>query len=461
MDIVGTFAILKLAVGPSSSHTLGPFLAARDFRRRLEAERPAVGARVRVHLFGSLALTGRGHLTDLAVTAGLAGCELDTEPPADLRAIAQEVRQHGRILAGGVAVGFRPEDDVVFDVQRRELPHPNTLRLELLDADGRVLAESEYRSIGGGRIAGGGSEEASPQAPVTAHPSLSRVIDDCLEQGIGLAAYVRERERAFGGLDTPAVDARLARLWAAMTGAIDAGLQAEGVLPGRLKLPRRAAEMFASFQRNIRHWRVLPQEVTLAAVYAIAVAEQNAAGGRVVTAPTCGSAGVVPAVLRMLQERFRLADEAIFDALLVAALVGGVVAANASIAGAEVGCQGEVGTASAMAAAAACHLLGGTVLQVESAAEMALEHHLGLTCDPVQGLVQIPCIERNAVGAVTALNAANLALLSSGAHRISFDQVVATMKQVGQDMSAKYKETALGGLAAADNATARRPGADV
>ncbi len=245
-----------------------------------------------------------------------------------------------------------------------------------------------------------------------------------------------------------------------MTGAIDAGLQAEGVLPGRLKLPRRAAEMFTSFQRNIRHWRVLPQEVTLAAVYAIAVAEQNAAGGRVVTAPTCGSAGVVPAVLRMLQERFRLADEAIYDALLVAALVGGVVAANASIAGAEVGCQGEVGTASAMAAAAACHLLGGTVLQVESAAEMALEHHLGLTCDPVQGLVQIPCIERNAVGAVTALNSANLALLSSGAHRISFDQVVATMKQVGQDMSAKYKETALGGLAAADSAAARRPGVD-
>jgi L-serine dehydratase len=449
METTGTFAILKLAVGPSSSHTMGPFLAARDFRRQAMALPPPAGARVRVRLFGSLALTGRGHLTDLAVTAGLAGCELDAEPPPDLRAAAQEVRQHGRVLLGSAEAAFHPEADIEFDTAARELPHPNTLRIALIDAAGRIVTETEYRSVGGGRVAGGAFPPPPAAAPSADRPALGAIVDDCLERGIGLAEYVRDRERRLAGLDETAVYTRLERLWAAMTGAIDAGLAAEGILPGRLKLPRRAAEMFASFQRNIRQWRVLPQEVTLAAVYAIAVAEQNAAGGRVVTAPTCGSAGVVPAVLRMLQERFRLVDAQVHDALLVAALLGGVVAANASIAGAEVGCQGEVGTASAMAAAAACHLLGGTVLQVESAAEMALEHHLGLTCDPVHGLVQIPCIERNAVGAVTALNAANLALLSGGAHRISFDQVVATMRQVGLDMPAQYKETALGGLAAA------------
>ena len=216
---------------------------------------------------------------------------------------------------------------------------------------------------------------------------------------------------------------------------------------GYYMLPRRAGEMYLNLLKNMRQWRMLSQEITLAALYAIAVAEENASGGRIVTAPTCGSAGVVPGALKVLQDRFRLPDDKVVEGLAVAGLVGAVVATNASVAGAELGCQAEVGTASAMAAAAACQIMGGTPMQVEFAAEMALEHHLGLTCDPVYGLVQIPCIERNAVGAVTALNAANLALLSDGTHRVAFDTAVATLRDVGADMSAKYKETALGGLA--------------
>jgi len=285
--------------------------------------------------------------------------------------------------------------------------------------------------------------------------SMTAIVNGCLADGTTLADVALARLRE-DGLDDATVEVSLAALWGVMSGAIDRGLKTEGLLPGTLMLERRASELYQDCQRDIRHFGLLSRDVTLPALYAMAVAEENASGGRVVTAPTCGSAGVVPAVLMMIQERFHIPERRIYGALLTASVVGGVVVENASIAGAEVGCQGEVGVASAMAAAAAVYCLDGTVPQAEAAAETALEHHLGLTCDPVGGLVQIPCIERNAVGAVTALNAANLALLGSGKHAISFDDAVAAMKQVGADMNCKYKETALGGLAALVPRDARR-----
>ena len=445
MRVPSVFDLLDTGIGPSSSHTLGPLRAARDFRGLLAA-RGIDRAHVRVTLLGSLARTGKGHLTDLAVTAGLADYDPTDPSGPSLQAVYQMVRSAGGIR-GGAVLHFDPDRDILFDTTTLDLAHPNTLRFVARDDAGSPLLEEEYRSIGGGAVEGGTFGDAAARGRAASGFSMARVLDACLERGMDLAQFVRENEEREHGLAPADVERRLEALWGTMTRSIEAGLATEGVLPGRLCLERRAPEMLEHLQGRAREWQVVSRETTLAAVYALAVAEENAAGGRVVTAPTCGSAGVVPATLKMLQERFLLSDERIHDALLAAGLVGLVVAVNASISGAEVGCQGEVGTASAMAAAAACQLLGGSALQAESAAETALEHHLGLTCDPVCGLVQIPCIERNAVGAVAALNAASLALLGSGKHQISFDRAVATLKEVGRDMDRKYKETALGGLA--------------
>ena len=446
MTYPSIFSILKVGIGPSSSHTLGPLLAAGDFRSRLEREQPD-GERLRVTLMGSLARTGKGHLTDLAVTAGLAGQAVDGEERPDLRAVMQAVKAADRLRVGRRDYAFAPERDVEFDTAAACPRHPNTLRFALLDEAGQAVLEEEYLSVGGGVVAGGSFPPPPESLPEEAKPRLTALVDRCLDDSDDLVDLVLENEDKAHGLDHDEVYRRLGRLWALMEASINAGLNAGGLLPGRLRLQRRANDMYINLLKNLRQWRMLSQEVTLAAVYAIAVAEENASGERIVTAPTCGSSGVVPAALKVLQERFRLPDEKILDGLVVAGLVGTVVVAHASVSGAEHGCQAEVGTASAMAAAAACRIMGGTVMQVEFAAEMALEHHLGLTCDPVYGLVQIPCIERNAVGAVTALNAANLALLSDGTHRIPFDTAVATLRDVGADMSTKYKETALGGLA--------------
>jgi len=446
MWLPSVFSVFRHAVGPSSSHTLGPIRAAHDFRRALAAGDLA-GGRIQVVLLGSLALTGKGHLSDLAVAAGLAGFDPRSDRDT-LIARAREVRAAREIRAGGRAFAFEPETDIVLEPATEGLPHPNTLRFRVLDPAGAAVFEQEYLSVGGGEVRGGGFAEA-PVAAAGERPSMTAIVDECLRDGVDLAGWALEAEQRIHGRGRDEVHEYLDEVWDAMAAAIDRGLAAEGLLPGRLQLERRAAEMFGAIQRNIRQWRVLSRETTLASAYALAVAEENASGGRVVTAPTCGSAGILPAVLMIMKERFHLSERRVHDALLVAGVVGGLVAHNASISGADVGCQGEVGTASAMAAAAVCHLLDGSVPQVESAAEMALEHHLGLTCDPVFGLVQIPCIERNAVGAVAALNAANLSLLSTGRHLVTFDAVVATMRQVGHDMSHKYKETALGGLAAA------------
>ncbi len=444
MRLPSPFSILKLGVGPSSSHTLGPCLAALDFRRMLQESGLPAG-RLQVRLMGSLALTGKGHLTDLAVTAGLAGFDPETEDRDTVRSVYREVAREGRVAIGAHLFPFHPDRDILFDTAAKDLPHPNTMTVSLLDASGAPVVETTYRSVGGGRVLGGGFPEPTDGAGDKL--SMDAIVALCLHDGIDLPTFAL-RGLCDGGVSEPEAFDRLHALWTAMGDAIDRGLSTEGLLPGPLMLERRAGELYHDCQAGIRHYGLLSRDLTLPALYAMAVAEENASGGRVVTAPTCGSAGVVPAVLTMLKERFRLPERKLHEALLAASVVGGVVVENASIAGAEVGCQGEVGVASAMAAAAAVHCLDGSVPQAEAAAETALEHHLGLTCDPVAGLVQIPCIERNAVGAVTALNAANLALLGSGKHAISFDAAVKAMKQVGADMSCKYKETAQGGLAA-------------
>ncbi|QAA77178.1 MAG: L-serine dehydratase, beta subunit [Candidatus Bipolaricaulis sibiricus] len=441
MDVSSVFTVLKVGFGPSASHTMGPFFAARDFRDRTAAQE--LGAdRLRVTLFGSLALTGRGHLTDAAVAAGLSGHDPDRDRPVSLPEVAAAVQAAGGVSIGGRWFAFSPERDIAFDPSVEGLPHPNTLRFEVLDREGRVLVSEEYCSVGGGAVVGGSLGRAQAEK---GRFTMAEVLAECRRRGTDLVGFARENERR-RGLSAGEVEARLAGLWEAMQGSIARGLSTPGILPGPLGLARRAPGLYEALQE--REGTPLAREMDLVSAYAIAVAEENAAGGRVVTAPTCGAAGVLPAVLRVLQEILHLPDERIHQALLVGGLIGLAVATNASIAGAEVGCQGEVGTASAMAAAAACYLLGGDAeAQVDRAAETALEHYLGLTCDPVYGLVQIPCIERNAAAAVAALHAASLAVLCRGEDRISFDTAVAALAEIGRDMSPKYKETALGGLA--------------
>lgn len=441
MDVPSVFTLLKVGFGPSSSHTMGPYFAARDFRS-LVAAGGFQGGRLRAVLLGSLARTGRGHLTDAAVAAGLAGHDVVGGPATPLPEVLARVRAAGEVRIGEGRFSFRPDEDIVFDSAVQDLPHPNTLRFEVLGEDGRALVSEEYRSLGGGAVAGGTfGEEPARKGRFT----MAEVLASCRAGGTDLVGFVRENERRIG-LSDPEIDARPAELWGAMRAAIARGLSTRGVLPGPLRLPRRAPGLYEALRERPKS--ALAWEMDLASAYAIAVAEENAAGGRVVTAPTCGAAGVVPAVLRVFQEVLGVPDARVHDALLVAGLMGLAVATNASIAGAEVGCQGEVGTASAMAAAAACYLLGGDLeAQVDRAAETALEHYLGLTCDPVYGLVQIPCIERNGAAAVAALHAASLAVLSGGEDRISFDTAVAAMAEIGRDMSPKYKETAEGGLA--------------
>lgn len=389
--------LYRIGLGPSSSHTMGPRFAALAFRAAL----PDAAARVRVTLYGSLAATGRGHLTDSAVSAPFAPLPVD-----------------------------------LVWVPEQELPrHPNGLRFEALDAAGVLLAARVVYSVGGGALWG---EDGRPDGGEDVYPYAS--MDEILARGErdGLLFW-----EIAGEHEGPALWPALEQIWEAMRCAIARGLDGEGRLPGELKVMRKASAYQARAQRLSGYFG---QTARLFA-YALAVSEENAAGGEVVTAPTCGACGVLPAVLRFLQQQSALSDEKICRALATAGLIGNLVKRNASISGAEVGCQGEVGTACAMAAAAAAQLLGGSLRQIEYAAEMGLEHHLGLTCDPIGGYVQIPCIERNAIAAVRAVDCAAYALLSDGAHIVSFDEVVRTMWETGRDMKASYRETAQGGLA--------------
>lgn len=387
--------IFRIGHGPSSSHTMGPARAAELFRGC------ATGAAgFRVHLYGSLAATGRGHLTDAVI------CQALSPLP--------------------VEIAWHPDET---------LPrHPNGLRFEGLDAAGGVTAAWTVYSVGGGTLAGEGLDV--PSASLYSARSMADILAWCETHGAPMWQLVEDTEG-------PDFRKHAASVWRCMNEAIDRGLAAESVLPGGLHLARRARTLWRRAQLSDP---ALSRTARLSS-YALAVAEENAVGGVVVTAPTCGSAGVVPAVLRYTAEQLHAAEPEILRALAIAGLIGNLVKTNASISGAEVGCQGEIGTACAMAAGAAAWLLGGTTAQVEYAAEMGLEHHLGLTCDPVLGLVQIPCIERNAFAALRALESAEYALLSDGRHRVTFDEVVAAMKQTGLDLHQSYRETAAGGLA--------------
>ena len=443
----GVFDIFRVGIGPSSSHTVGPMRAAAGFARQLAPVLPRV-ARVQVELFGSLSLTGRGHATDVAVLLGLAGEMPDRVDPDAAPGLVAAIRESGMLrLGGGPEIGFDEASDLL--MLRENLPgHPNAMRLTAFDAAGAVLDRLVCYSIGGGFVLT--EAELLRNAPAEPGPALpydfasgAEMLAMAAASGLGFAAMMRANERA-RGLEDAAIDAGLQRIAAAMRACIARGMKGEGALPGRQKVRRRAAHL----HREILARPEDAEPSDWVSLFAIAVNEENAAGGRVVTAPTNGAAGIVPAVLRYFERFVRGATEqGVLDFLLTAGAIATLYKRNASISGAEVGCQGEVGVACSMAAAGLAAALGGTPAQVENAAEIGMEHNLGLTCDPIGGLVQIPCIERNALGANKAIIAARLALRGDGAHHVSLDDVIRTMNETGRDMQSKYKETSLGGLA--------------
>ncbi len=469
---ISVFDLFKIGIGPSSSHTVGPMRAARLFVQRLAAEgRLDRVGRIECRLYGSLGATGKGHGSDRAVLLGLMGeqpedVEIDTIPERLAR-----VRAEGRLTLGGAAgpqtgpaIAFDEAADLLY-LRREQLPlHTNGMRLSAWDREGAALDSRVYYSVGGGfvvaeTLAADGQRHATlaPDATVLPLPfhSGAELLAQCRRHGLSIAALMRRNERHWR--DDAAIDAGLLRIWQVMQDCVRRGCATEGVLPGGFQVRRRAAQwhrkLLAHPEAALRDPLQVLDWVNL---YALAVNEENAAGGRVVTAPTNGAAGIVPAVLHYFVQFVGpqapgagpgAAGQGVTDFLLTAAAIGILYKENASISGAEVGCQGEVGVACSMAAAALCAVMGGTPEQVENAAEIGMEHHLGLTCDPVGGLVQIPCIERNAIAAVQAINAARMALRGDGTHHVSLDKVIKTMRETGADMKTKYKETARGGLA--------------
>ena len=453
---ISALDLFKVGIGPSSSHTVGPMRAAGLFANALRDQGLlAQVRRVEVRLHGSLSATGIGHGTDRAVVAGLMGLQPDTVDPDAMTQAVDAVQLDARLaLAGGHEVAFDwPRDLRLMPVG---LPwHPNALRLAAHGPTG-VVAENTYYSVGGGFVVDEAQAQAGdggvPQIDI-AHPfgTGERLLALCRQTGLDVAQLMRRNERAWR--DDADTHAALLQIWSVMRGCVARGLRSEGVLPGGLDVQRRAPAMYRRL--NARDGRPNLITQTFSAMdwvnlYALAVNEENAAGGRVVTAPTNGAAGVVPAVLHYFMDFQRGAnDDDVVAFLLAASAIGILIKTNASISGAEVGCQGEVGAACAMAAAGLTQVLGGTPEQVENAAEIGLEHNLGLTCDPVGGLVQVPCIERNAMAAVKAINAAQLALSGDGTHKVSLDAAIRTLRDTGRDMQDKYKETSRGGLAVA------------
>jgi L-serine dehydratase len=443
--------IFKVGIGPSSSHTMGPMNAARAFVEDLAA-RGALDrtARLGVQVYGSLALTGKGHCTDRAILLGLEGQRPDSIDPAALEPALERIRTTGRLRLGGTReIEFDEPLDLLFHRDQVLPLHPNGMRFTTLAASGEVLHRDEYYSTGGGftvRAAEFGHAREDAARAVMPHPftSARELLQAARDHGLELHELVLANERAYRS-DLETRDALLG-IWSVMHACIERGFASTGLLPGVLKVRRRAARL----QRMLVESAVARplDAMDWVNAFALAVNEENAAGGRVVTAPTNGAAGIVPAVIAYYR-RFEAgaSDEGVVRFLLVAGAVGMLYKRNASISGAEMGCQGEVGVACSMAAAGLVAALNGTNEQVENAAEIGMEHNLGLTCDPIAGLVQIPCIERNAMGAVKAINAARLAMRGDGMHKVSLDQVIATMRQTGHDMSAIYKETSQGGLA--------------
>lgn len=452
---ISVFELFKVGIGPSSSHTVGPMIAARLFAQSLkDTERLPKVCRVCVELYGSLGATGAGHGSPKAVILGL---ENETPESVDVDSISERVahaREQGVLsLAGERSIDFSYRNDLLMH-RSETLPfHANGMRFTAFDSEDDVLVSQVFYSVGGGFVLD--EEAAANEAPITqdstpvAHEfsTAAELLERSTKSGLSISAMMLENEKSWHTEDE--IRSKLLTLWAAMDACIYRGCRTEGIMPGGLKVKRRAAQLYRQLKSqgdslgdpslNTMDW------VTL---YALAVNEENAAGGRVVTAPTNGAAGIVPAVLKYYLEHCQGAtDDDVCRFLLTAGAIGILYKINASISGAEVGCQGEVGSACSMAAGALAEALGGTPAQVENAAEIAMEHNLGLTCDPIGGLVQVPCIERNAMGAIKAISAARMALRGSGEHYVSLDQVIKTMRDTGRDMQDKYKETARGGLA--------------
>ena len=449
---LSVFEMFKVGIGPSSSHTMGPMVAAARFLDRLRAS-PFRAAGLRASLHGSLAFTGVGHATDRAVILGLAGFAPDTYDAQRAEAALAGIRATGQVEPPGLPpLAFDPARDLAFDYGPPLPGHANGLILRATDAQGDTILEETYYSIGGGFVVTAAEQAAGPggkTGPAVPWPfeTAAAMLEMARASGLSIAAMKRANElRIRSAAD---LDRGLARIWEVMAACIDRGLTGGGILPGGLNVRRRAGALHAALMAERGLNRTAPHTINdWIALYAMAVNEENAAGGQVVTAPTNGAAGVVPATIRYWLDHVPGASPArVGDFLLTAAAIGGLAKHNASISGAECGCQAEVGSAAAMAAAGLCAVMGGTPEQVENAAEIALEHHLGMTCDPVKGLVQVPCIERNGLGAIKAVSAASLALRGDGQHLVSLDACIETMRQTGRDMHEKYKETSLGGLA--------------
>jgi L-serine dehydratase len=451
---LSVFDMFKVGIGPSSSHTMGPMVAAARFLDSLRAS-PFHFHGLRASLHGSLAFTGVGHATDRATILGLAGFAPDTYDAEKAEAALARIRETKTIEAPGLGtLAFDPAKDLTFDYGPALPGHANGMVLKATDAQGDVILEETYYSIGGGFVltaaeladSGGAKSKARADVPY-AFETAAEMLEMAQKSGLSIAAMKRANELKFRS--AAELDAGISRIWQVMNDCISRGMKGEGILPGGLKVRRRAKgihdALLAERGLNLTPPHTINDWMSL---YAMAVNEENAAGGQVVTAPTNGAAGVVPAVIRYYLDHVPGASVTkVGDFLLTASAIGGLCKHNASISGAECGCQAEVGSAAAMGAAGLAAVLGGTPEQVENAAEIALEHHLGMTCDPVKGLVQVPCIERNGLGAIKAVSAASLSLRGDGQHLVSLDVCIETMRQTGKDMHEKYKETSLGGLA--------------
>ena len=450
---ISIFDLFKVSIGPSSSHTMGPMVAASRFLQLLKNHNPSDISALKVTLYGSLAFTGKGHSTDKAIILGLLGFLPDTLEPERVENLVNDLNDNKKISIEGATIHFDPEEDLVFDYGPALEGHPNGMIFGAYDQKQKEIVQETYYSIGGGFVLSeaeldqkSGDHIQSQDVPYP-FKNAAQMLEMGEQSGLSIADMKQENElRQMGEKD---LFDRIDKTWAIMNSCIDRGLSKDGILPGSLKVKRRAQDIAEQLkeeeQKNSKTDHVCNEWLSL---YAMAVNEENAAGGQVVTAPTNGAAGVVPAVLRYYVDFIHGADQkGIRNFLLTAAAIGGIIKNNASISGAEVGCQGEVGSAAAMAAAGLCAVMGGTNAQIENAAEIALEHHLGMTCDPIAGLVQVPCIERNGLGAVKAVTAASLALRGDGTHIVPLDNCIETMRQTGADMSDRYKETSQGGLA--------------
>lgn len=457
--MISVFELFSIGVGPSSSHTVGPMRAANEFIRELQGEQQLTSIhRLAITLCGSLAFTGKGHGTDKAVVMGLIGEAPETIDPDSINRRVKNIEEKGQlILPNQDCIDFSIQNDIIFDYKQIFDFHPNGIEFTACNKQGDLIRRSLYFSIGGGFIIKDGeknlsvSEDSAENIPFPFN-SAAELISHCQKKSFSIADIMLANEKT--RRDGKVIIQKLQGIANMMENCIKKGCKSDGFLEGPLHVRRRAPSLHRKLLALGPPSSAHPQTMNWLNVYAMAVNEENASGGRVVTAPTNGAAGIIPAVLNYYKYLCEEATEqGIIDFLLTAGAIGILYKKNASISGAEMGCQGEVGVACSMAAGALAAVLGGTILQVETAAEMAMEHNLGLTCDPVGGLVQIPCIERNAMGAVEAVNAARLALAEDGEHKISLDMVISTMREIGLNMNTIYKETSKGGLAVAVNIT--------